>query len=68
MRTSIPFEAVSAFLDQLGVDADTTASVEITPDCVTVCQFRLNEDGARYAAGGSVAMVRTDIPIERSAR
>lgn len=68
MRTSIPFEAVSAFLEQLGVDADATASVEITPDCVTVCQYRLNEGGTRYAVGNSVAMVRTDIPIERSAR
>jgi hypothetical protein len=68
VRTSIPFEVVSEFLKQLGVDADATASVEITPSCVAVHQFRLNEDGARYAVGDAVAMVRTDIPIERGPR
>ncbi|WP_320784197.1 hypothetical protein [Streptomyces sp. CRN 30] len=68
MRTSIPFQAVAAFLQQLGADPDDTASVEIEPGCVTVSQFRLNNDGARYQVDGTVAMVRTEIPIERSPR
>ncbi|NJP73733.1 hypothetical protein [Streptomyces sp. C1-2] len=66
MRTSIPFEAVGQFLEQLGVDPDATAAVEITPHCVTVSQFRLNEAGARFAVGGGPALVKTDIRIDRS--
>ncbi|WP_121711746.1 hypothetical protein [Streptomyces sp. E5N91] len=65
MRESIPFEQIAKFLNELGVTAEETASVEITPSKVTVHQFRLNEHGARYAVDGILAMVATDVPVER---
>lgn len=68
MRESIPYEQVAAFLDELGVTGEETASVEIAPSRVVVHQFRLNGSGARYAVGGEVATVATDIPIERGPR
>ncbi|MFE2046362.1 hypothetical protein ACFXAZ_36670 [Streptomyces sp. NPDC059477] len=65
MRTSIPFPLVAAFVEELGADLDATASIEITHDRVTVTEYRLNEHGARFAAGGAPAKVVTDIRIER---
>ena len=65
MQTSIPFEAVAAFVEALGADLNETASVEITPNRVTVTEFRRNEEGKRFAVGNEAATVVTDIRIER---
>ncbi|MFD3483782.1 hypothetical protein [Streptomyces sp. NPDC058665] len=68
MRTSIPFDLVAAFVQQLGADLNETSSVEITHDRVTVTQHRLNEQGARFSVGSTSAKVVTDIRIERESR
>ncbi|ODA69514.1 hypothetical protein [Streptomyces sp. AVP053U2] len=66
MRTSIPFAAVAAFIEQLGAELNETAAVTIGPNCVTVTEYRRDEDGRRFAVGDHPATTTTEIRIERS--
>lgn len=67
MRTSVSYQAVAALLDAIEVDARDVARVEVTPDVVTVTEFRRDEDGDLAAGVGchGPLLVTTEISIDR---
>ena len=73
MKTSVPYAQVAEFAERvLGVaDAGEVASIELggtRGPVITVVEYRLDEQGRRYAVGDDIATVTTEISIDHKPR